>query len=64
MEACGRDGRDCRWENADTYEADLILVDNRKGNLQPADLRETKTTWARLPAVRADRTFPWAVEER
>ncbi|MEV2191481.1 hypothetical protein AB0I02_10865 [Streptomyces phaeochromogenes] len=26
--------------------------------------RKTKPTWARLPAVRADRTFPWAVEER
>ncbi|MCZ4507980.1 hypothetical protein O3Q52_07140 [Streptomyces sp. ActVer] len=46
------------------YEADLILVDNREGNLQPAGLRKTKPTWARLPAVRADRTFPWAVEER
>ncbi|MEU9958484.1 ABC transporter substrate-binding protein [Streptomyces sp. NPDC050982] len=52
------------WENADMYEADLILVDNREGNLQPADLKKTRPTWARLPAVRADRTFPWAVEER
>ncbi|NGO10304.1 ABC transporter substrate-binding protein [Streptomyces sp. HC44] len=52
------------WENADTYEADLILVDNRAGNLQPAELKKTKPTWARLPAVRAERTFPWANEER
>ncbi|MEU8864786.1 ABC transporter substrate-binding protein [Streptomyces umbrinus] len=52
------------WENADMYEADLILVDDREGNLQPADLKKTKPTWARLPAVRADRTFPWAAEER
>ncbi|MEV0221658.1 ABC transporter substrate-binding protein [Streptomyces sp. NPDC050704] len=52
------------WENADMYEADLILVDNRAGNLQPAELTKTKPTWARLPAVRADQTIPWANEER
>ncbi|MEV1076842.1 ABC transporter substrate-binding protein [Streptomyces sp. NPDC050211] len=52
------------WENADTYEADLILVDNRTGNLQPAELKKTKPTWAGLPAVRADQTIPWANEER
>jgi iron complex transport system substrate-binding protein len=52
------------WENADMYEADLILVDNRRGNLQPAELKKTKPTWARLPVVRADQTIPWANEER
>ncbi|WP_155059513.1 ABC transporter substrate-binding protein [Streptomyces blattellae] len=52
------------WENADTYDADLILVDNRDGNLQPDELRKTEATWASLPAVRADQVFPWANEER
>ncbi|GAB2998651.1 siderophore-binding protein DesE [Streptomyces pseudoechinosporeus] len=51
-------------ENADRYEADLILVDNRVGNLQPAELKKTKPTWARLPAVQADQTMEWANEER
>ena len=41
--------------------ADLILVDNRVGTLQPAEL---KPTWARLPAVQADQTIEWANEER
>lgn len=52
------------WENADTYDADLILVDNRPGTLQPADLAKAEPTWARLPAVRAGQIFPWVNEER
>ncbi|MER5220779.1 ABC transporter substrate-binding protein [Streptomyces flaveus] len=52
------------FENADTYEADLILVDNRVGTLQPAELKKTKPTWARLTAVQAGQTFEWANEER
>ncbi|MGW2381386.1 ABC transporter substrate-binding protein [Streptomyces sp. NPDC001658] len=52
------------WENADTYDADVILVDNRPGTLQPADLAKAEPTWARLPAVRAKQIFPWVNEER
>lgn len=47
------------WENADTYEADLILVDRRTGNLQPAELKKSKPTWAKLPAVQADQVISW-----
>lgn len=51
------------WENADTYDTDLILLDNRSQSLQPADL-EAKPTWRRLPAVRAGQVVPWAYEPR
>lgn len=47
------------WENADTYEADLILVDKRTGNLQPAGLEKSKPTWAKLPAVQAGQVISW-----
>ncbi|MFC7221352.1 ABC transporter substrate-binding protein [Streptomyces polyrhachis] len=40
------------WENADKYPADVILLDNRTGTLQPAQLGE-KPTWEKLPAVKA-----------
>ncbi|MEU5956396.1 ABC transporter substrate-binding protein [Streptomyces sp. NPDC047525] len=50
------------WENADTYEADLILVDKRTGNLQPAELKKSKPTWAKLPAVRAGQVISWSNE--
>ncbi|MFE0178935.1 ABC transporter substrate-binding protein [Streptomyces sp. NPDC059002] len=52
------------WENADTYDADLILVDRRTGNLQPADLKKSKPTWAKLPAVRAGQVVSWSNEAR
>ncbi|MHB9754624.1 ABC transporter substrate-binding protein [Streptomyces sp. BYX5S] len=50
------------WENADRYAADLVLVDRRTGNLQPADLKKSKPTWAKLPAVRAGQVAPWLNE--
>ncbi|MDT0310276.1 ABC transporter substrate-binding protein [Streptomyces sp. DSM 44917] len=50
------------WENADRYPADLILVDNRTSNLQPADLQERKPTWRALPAVRAGQVASWTAE--
>ncbi|WP_407565081.1 ABC transporter substrate-binding protein [Streptomyces sp. 184] len=40
------------WENADRYDADLIMLDNRTATLQPGALK-AKPTWERLPAVRA-----------
>ncbi|WP_240434558.1 ABC transporter substrate-binding protein [Streptomyces sp. YIM 130001] len=52
------------WENADKYQADLILVDRRTGNLQPDELKARKPTWAKLPAVRAGQTVPWQNEAR
>ncbi|MEV0323421.1 ABC transporter substrate-binding protein [Streptomyces sp. NPDC050658] len=50
------------WENADRYDADLVLVDRRTGNLQPAELKKTKPTWAKLPAVEADQVISWSNE--
>ncbi|MFE7382507.1 ABC transporter substrate-binding protein [Streptomyces zhihengii] len=41
------------WENVGKYEADLIILDNRTGTLQDADLKKAKPTWAQLPAVKA-----------
>lgn len=51
------------WENAGTYDADLILLDNRSSALQPADLR-SQPTWGRLPAVRAGQVIGWVSEPR
>lgn len=50
------------WENADTYGADLILVDQRTGNLQPGELKKSKPTWAKLPAVKAGQVASWSNE--
>ncbi|WP_234320332.1 ABC transporter substrate-binding protein [Streptomyces sp. SBT349] len=50
------------WENADTFAADLLLVDNRTGNLQPDRLAGTKPTWRALPAVRAGQVVSWTPE--
>ncbi|WP_184574430.1 ABC transporter substrate-binding protein [Streptomyces zagrosensis] len=50
------------WEQADSYEADLILVDRRTGNLQPDELRRSKPTWRNLPAVKAGQVIPWFSE--
>ncbi|RSS83895.1 ABC transporter substrate-binding protein [Streptomyces sp. WAC06614] len=41
------------WENAGKYPADLIMLDNRTGTLQDAELKAGKPTWAGLPAVKA-----------
>ena len=51
------------WENAGKYQADLILLDDRTGTLQPADLTG-KATWAALPAVKADQIVSWNSEPR
>jgi iron complex transport system substrate-binding protein len=47
------------WENVDRYAADLIIVDRRTGNLQPADLSKAKPTWRDLPAVKAGQVTSW-----
>ncbi|MET8680174.1 ABC transporter substrate-binding protein [Streptomyces sp. NPDC004647] len=46
------------WENADKYEADLILLDQRTSALQPKDLT-SKPSWSKLPAVKAGQVAPW-----
>ncbi|GHF41288.1 ABC transporter substrate-binding protein [Streptomyces mashuensis] len=51
------------WENAGTYEADVILLDSRTSALQPKDLA-AKPTWAKLPAVQAGQVTPWLSEPR
>lgn len=51
------------WENADKYHADLIMMDNRSSALPPKELAK-KPTWEQLPAVKADQTVPWSMEER
>jgi iron-desferrioxamine transport system substrate-binding protein len=51
------------WENADTYPADVLLLDNRSVALQPGDLTD-KPTWNRMPAVRAGQITPWSSEPR
>jgi iron complex transport system substrate-binding protein len=49
------------WETADTYRADIIMLDNRSATLQPKDLTG-KPTWNRLPAVRAGQVIGWPSE--
>jgi iron complex transport system substrate-binding protein len=51
------------WENADTYAADVLLLDNRSVALQPADLAD-KPTFGRLPAVQAEQIVGWNSEPR
>lgn len=51
------------WENADKYAADVLFLDDRSSQLQPADLA-TKPTWAALPAVKAGQITPWSAEPR
>ncbi|GAU66346.1 putative iron-siderophore ABC transporter substrate-binding protein [Streptomyces sp. NBRC 110611] len=51
------------WENADKYQADVLLLDNRTATLQPKDLA-AKPSWAKLPAVKADQITPWSSEPR
>jgi iron complex transport system substrate-binding protein len=51
------------WENAGKYQPDLILLDDRTGTLQPADLTG-KATWTALPAVQADQIVGWNSEPR
>ncbi|MEU0371561.1 ABC transporter substrate-binding protein [Streptomyces sp. NPDC006283] len=49
------------WENAGKYEADIIMLDNRTGTLQP-DTLKAKPTWAGLPAVKAGQVVPRVTE--
>ncbi|NUR90099.1 MAG: ABC transporter substrate-binding protein [Nonomuraea sp.] len=49
------------WENADTYDADVILYDTRTQSLTPQEMRK-KPTFAKLPAVKAGRLYPWRAE--
>ncbi|MGW0390723.1 ABC transporter substrate-binding protein [Streptomyces sp. NPDC003042] len=49
------------WENAGKYKADVVLLDNRTGTLQPQDLK-AKPTWAELPAVKAGQITPRVTE--
>ncbi|MFI9204645.1 ABC transporter substrate-binding protein [Streptomyces sp. NPDC053048] len=51
------------WENADKYQADLIILDSRTSALQPKDLA-SKPTWEQLPAVKAGQVSPWLSEPR
>ncbi|GGO22302.1 ABC transporter substrate-binding protein [Microbispora rosea subsp. aerata] len=46
------------WENADKYDADLILLDSRSTALQPKDLT-SKPAWTKLPAVKANQVVGW-----
>lgn len=49
-----------RWENADKYPADLIMMDGRTSAIQPADI--TRATWKNLPAVKAGQVIARAPE--
>uniref|UniRef100_A0AAU3H121 ABC transporter substrate-binding protein n=1 Tax=Streptomyces sp. NBC_01401 TaxID=2903854 RepID=A0AAU3H121_9ACTN len=49
------------WENVDTYDADIIMMDNRSSALQP-DALTSKPTWVRLPAVKAGQVIPRTTE--
>ncbi|MEE6271270.1 ABC transporter substrate-binding protein [Streptomyces diastatochromogenes] len=51
------------WENADKYQADVLLLDNRTATLQPKDLA-AKPSWNKLPAVKAGQITPWSSEPR
>ncbi|TWE14087.1 ABC transporter substrate-binding protein [Prauserella muralis] len=50
------------WENAGKYRSDIILLDNRHGNLQSEQLKASYPTWRQLPAVRAGNVFAWNPE--
>ncbi|MET8865409.1 ABC transporter substrate-binding protein [Nonomuraea sp. NPDC004580] len=51
------------WENADKYDADVILVDARAQSMKIGEMAE-KPTWAKLPAVKAGQLYPWHAAER
>ncbi|GAA0824731.1 ABC transporter substrate-binding protein [Streptosporangium amethystogenes subsp. fukuiense] len=51
------------WENADTYEADVILVDARTQSMRVDEMMK-KPTFAKLPAVKAGQVYAWHAEER
>jgi iron complex transport system substrate-binding protein len=49
------------WENAGKYKADVIMLDNRTGTLQPEALK-ARPTWAEMPAVKAGQVIPRVTE--
>jgi iron complex transport system substrate-binding protein len=49
------------WENADEYDADVILYDTRTQALKPEEMLK-KPTFAKLPAVTAGQLYPWNAE--
>jgi iron complex transport system substrate-binding protein len=49
------------WENAAKYDADLVFLDARSGNLQAADLVDYPT-WNAISAVGAGQIFAWNSE--
>ncbi|MEU6710543.1 ABC transporter substrate-binding protein [Nonomuraea sp. NPDC046802] len=49
------------WENADAYDADVILYDTRTQALKPEEMLK-KPTFAGLPAVKAGQFYPWNAE--
>ncbi|MBF8192244.1 ABC transporter substrate-binding protein [Nonomuraea sp. K274] len=49
------------WENADEYDADVILYDTRTQSLKPEEMLK-KPTFAKLPAVAAGQLYPWRAE--
>ncbi|MFG1944830.1 ABC transporter substrate-binding protein [Nonomuraea sp. NPDC048826] len=49
------------WENADAYDADVILYDTRTQALKPEEMMK-KPTFAELPAVKAGQLYPWRAE--
>jgi len=51
------------WENADKYDADVILVDARAQSMKVAEMAK-KPTWAELPAVKAGQLYAWHAAER
>jgi iron complex transport system substrate-binding protein len=50
------------WENADDFEADLIMLDARAGAPSVEDLADLPV-WRDLPAVKAGQITPWHMEE-
>lgn len=52
------------WENADLYDCDILMIDNRQFALSPDQLIEEFPTWAQLPAVQAGQIISWDPEPR
>ncbi|MCC3761720.1 ABC transporter substrate-binding protein [Glycomyces sp. TRM65418] len=50
------------WENVDKYEADVIFLDRRTGNIPAEELLAEYPTWAALPAVAAGQVYSWNAE--
>jgi iron complex transport system substrate-binding protein len=50
------------WENADSFQADLIMLDARAGAPSIEDLADLPV-WRDMPAVKAGQITPWHMEE-